>query len=595
MIWREAGLSCLQPRPRVSLPEWADAHLYITSGPEAGRWRTSRTPYLRGPMEAVSDPKIEQIVIMAAAQVGKTSLLLAAVGYYVAQDPSSILVVQSTGGAAHSFSKERLEPAFAASPTLRPLLSEPERARDSTVLVKLFPGGQLSMAWATSPVALASRPIRVVLGDELDLWDESDTGGDGDPWAAAVTRTSTYGHRRKVVAVSTPSIEGRSRIAALYLDSDQRHYLVPCPHCAHVQSLLWRNLEYKRDGIVDLDSIRYVCKACSGEIQEHHKPEMLARGEWVAQNPGHATAGFHVSGLLSPWMTWRELVTLWLRAVETRDEAAKRAFYNLRLGEVWRERAERITVEALEKKREHYDAELPAGTLFITAGVDTQDDRLEVFVVGWGEHRESWAIEYAKLHGNTDDLGPLGPWVALDQFLARAWSKGDGASMTLACAFVDAGGHRTSIVHRWCAERDARRIYACYGVGGEKPICGKGTTTTLRSWKFPVGSDTAKSTIHSRFALDTPGPGYVHFPDDTERGFDGEFFRGLLSERLDVTRGKRQWKRDHRRNEPLDTFAYATAAMEFVVSQNPALLIPGTAPAATTAPKRRVISRGVQW
>jgi phage terminase large subunit GpA-like protein len=594
--WREAGLTCFRPSPRLTGSQWADAHRIITGGPEPGRWRTNRVPYLREILDAFSDPDVEHIRLMASAQIGKSSVMENAVGFFAHQDPSPILFVQGTESAARSFSKERLSPMFAATPALRGLISQKEKDADATVLLKLFPGGLIAIAWASSSTQLASRAVRVVLADELDRWP-TETGEDGDPFLQALARTSTFGSRRKVIAASTPTIDSTSRIARLFEDSDRRHYHCPCPHCGVLQPLEWANLIYKNaQGAVDLDGVHYRCAECDGRIEEHHRPAMLVIGEWVAHNPGHHHRGYQISALYSPWTTWRELAAEWVRAVNDRDRKGMQEFYNLRLGLPWTEEIERITVEELEKNREEYDAEVPDGVLLITVGVDVQDARLEAVVIGWGQHRESWAIRYEIIPGDTSDLSPAGPWFRLDAFLSRAWMKADGQGMLPVCTFVDSGGHRTQEVYTWARERQARNVYACHGVAGQgKPIAGKPSPNQLRALHFPVGVESAKEAIMSRLALQTHGPGFVHYP--IGNGFDAEYFKGLLSERLVFRKGRRVWERVYRRNEPLDTLVYATAAMESMVSPNPSLLTPAGAPGsvANSTPRRRILSRGVTF
>jgi phage terminase large subunit GpA-like protein len=597
-------------RPHLTVSEWADAHRVIPRGtsPEPGPWRTSRVPYLREPMDAISDPAVERLVVQAGSQVAKSELLLNAIGYYASQDPSAMLLIQSTEGAATAFSKERLEPTFRESPSLRGKLSEHQRDPSNTVYLRQFPGGYLAMAWATSSASLASRPIRVVLGDELDRWPDA-IGRDGDPWEQARQRTANF-HNRKIVAVSTPTIEGQSRIERLYEDTDQRRLWVPCPRCGAYQVLEWSDVIYKNAaGDVDLPGTHYRCAHCKGRIEERDRPELLEACEWRADNPGHAYRGYQLSGLYSPWVRWSELAAEWVKANRDRDKRGLQEFVNLRLGETWSEAGDEITVEALEKNREEYEAEIPDGVLLLVAGVDVQDNRLEVEVVGWGASKESWGIHYAILPGDTSTPAP---WLALDALLARTWSRPDESKVPLWCACVDSGGHRTDEVYAFCRDRTARNVFAIKGYAGDgRPIVGKPTLNKLGANLFAVGVDGAKGVLYSRLMLALPGPGACHFPVARETGYDAEYFKGLVSERrkAKVRAGRRVlgWVQTYARNEPLDCRVYATAAMELVVSTNggDAYLAqlaaaeenrrgsPAPATAPFRAPRRRVYSRGI--
>ena len=606
----DAARETFLPRSRITVAEWADRYRVVAAGtsPEPGPWRTTRTPYAREPMEAISDPSVERVVCMWGSQLGKTdALLLNAIGFYAAQDPAAILLVQPTEIAATAFSKERLEPMFRESPTLRGKLVEGLRDSKNTIYFRAFPGGYLACAWATSAVSLASRPIRVVLLDEVDRFPDT-TGRDGDPAAQAIQRASNF-HNRKIVAVSTPTIDGLSAIQRMYEDTDQRRLWVPCPRCGAYQVLEWSGVVYKIAGEVALDDVHYRCGHCAGRIEERDRPAMLALCSWRADNPGHAHRGYQLSALYSPWVRWRELAAEWWRATIERDKRGMQEFVNLRLGECWTEGGNEVHAEALEKNCEEYGCEVPDGVLLLTAGVDVQDNRLELEIVGWGEGKESWGIFYGVILGDTSDTTQLGPWSRLDALLARTWKRADGIALGLWCSCIDSGGHRTSEVYEFTRLRLARNIFAIKGRAGQgHAIAGKATTANqLRVPLIPVGVDGAKEALMSRLLMPTPGPGYCHFPVDEvalgARGYDQEYFKGLCSERR-VTKkiaGRlvTQWKLTRPRNEPLDCRNYATAAMELLVPdfERLAAARPRSTPAGPAAPRsgprRRFHSRGI--
>lgn len=611
-IWRESALAELKPRPRLSMSEWADSYRFIAAGtsPEPQQWSTSRVPYMREIMDSMSNPNVETVALMAASQIGKSELLLNTIGYYAHQDPSAILFVQATKDAVESFAKERIEPTFRESPAFAGLFSDSLRDKDNTILLKQFPGGYLAMAWSTSSVALASRPIRIILGDEIDKWKDS-TGKDGDPWHQAVQRTRNF-FNRKILAISTPTIEGESRIERLYDATDGRRYWVPCPHCGASQVLTWEGVIYKRpDGEIDLSDVHYRCEHCAGRIEEYHRPEMIAAGHWQADEPnypheaGRERRGYQISALYSPWVRWRALAEEWCKVWADRDKRGQQEFVNLQLGEVWTVGGDEISAEGLEKNRDDYPAEVPDGVLLLTAGVDVQDNRLEAEIVGWGEGRESWGIHYAIIPGDTTNLGTGGPWMRLDALLARTWARADGSALSLWCACIDSGGHRTQEVYQFTRDRLARNIFAIKGLAGAgRPIAGKPTTSNqFRVPLYPVGVDTAKEALFSRLALALPGPGYCHFPRAVGAGYDQEFFKGLTSERRQpkVRAGRKVmvWVPRYARNEPLDCRNYATAAMELLSPDFATLATAARAPqptSPTTRPARhRVHSSGVAW
>lgn len=206
-----------KPPEELTVAEWADKHRRLSpeTSAEAGPWRTSRTPYLREPMEAFTDPKIRKIVMVAASQVGKSELELNVIGYIIDQDPGSIIFVQPTLDDARKFSRLRISPMIRDSQVLKAKVSD-IKAKDSgnTILQKSFPGGMLTITGSNSPSALASTPARYIIGDERDRWAIS-AGTEGDPWALAEARQTTF-YNAKAVEVSTPTIKGASNIESSY-------------------------------------------------------------------------------------------------------------------------------------------------------------------------------------------------------------------------------------------------------------------------------------------------------------------------------------------------------------------------------------------
>ena len=241
----EAIRTALKPPPKLTVSKWADQYRELSSesSAEAGKWSTSRAEYQRGMMDAISDPDIENVVLMTAAQIGKTEIINNVVGFHIHQDPAPMLVVQPTLEMAQTWSKDRLAPAIRDTPVLSEKIGDP-RSRDSgnTTLHKVFSGGHVTSCGANSPSSLASRPCRIILCDEVDRYPIS-AGTEGDPVALARKRSSTFWNR-KIILVSTPTEKGASRIEDAYGESDQRKYFVPCPDCGEHQELKWSNVQW---------------------------------------------------------------------------------------------------------------------------------------------------------------------------------------------------------------------------------------------------------------------------------------------------------------------------------------------------------------
>ena len=557
------------PPPDLTISQWADRERMIPpeASPEPGRWRTTRAEYQRAIMDAVGDPFVERIVVMTASQIGKTELLLNIIGYYVDQEPSSILTLQpSEKPMGESFSKDRLAPMIRDTPALQGKIKDP-RSRDSgnTVLHKSFPGGHITIAGANSPAGLASRPIRVLLCDEVDRYPSS-AGTEGDPVTLAVQRTQNFWNRR-IVLVSTPTISGISRIEKAYAVSTKEIWCVPCPSCGEFQPYEWNRIIYK-DVVEPLMKCSY-CGATHNEIEWKAGQE---RGVWAPEVKNDSrTRGFHLNAFASPWVTWAYIVQQYQEAYKNGEEELK-AWWNTKLGLPWESQSGAIEVETLESHREEYTAEIPDGVLILTCGVDTQDDRLEAEVVGWGTGKESWGIEYRVFYG---DPGQKEVWSALDDFLSRCWTYADGEEIGIACTCIDSAGHYTDDVYKFCKSRARRNIFAIVGRGDSgRPSVGKPSRHNRRHvMLFTLGVNTIKGSLFSRLKAEQPGPGYCHFPIDVKtnhRGYDTPYFKGLVSERMVMkrVRGKEriEWEPRWRgiRNEPLDVRVYATGALEIL-------------------------------
>jgi phage terminase large subunit GpA-like protein len=450
-------------------------------------------------------------------------------------------------------------------PELRERVKDP-RSRDSgnTMLAKEFPGGILIMTGANSAVGLRSMPVRYLFLDEIDGYTH-DVDGEGDPVELAVKRTSTFARNRKIFVCSTPTIRGVSRIETAYERSDKRMYKVPCPECGFEQQILWRNIRWPEG---KPHEAALVCESCEAQIPSHRKGWMLERGKWVPTAEGDGRiAGYHLSSLYSPlgWYPWSQAAEDFLAAKEHGKEALK-TWTNTVLAETWEEEGDSVEDTALLTRREEYAAEVPESVLVLTAGVDVQDDRLEVEIVGWGKGEESWAIDYQVLWG---DPGSEELWQRLDETLSSRYQHERGGHFNIAATCVDSGGHYTQQVYGYCRKHRHQRIYAIKGMAGSgRPIVAapsrRGSGHRRRTVDlFTVGVDAAKGLLYSRLGLTVPGAGYCHFP--TSSAFDEEYFAQLTAEKI-ITRyhkgfPRREWVKTRPRNEALDCRVYAMAAM----------------------------------
>jgi phage terminase large subunit GpA-like protein len=576
-VYRKAFLEGLRPEPDLTVSEWADRYRMLSSkaSAEPGPWRTHRTPYLREPMDVLSsNSPIQRVVLMFAAQTGKTEAGSNWLGYVIAHAPGPMLAVQPTVEMAKRLSKQRLESMITETPCLSERIA-PSRSRDSgnTMFSKEFPGGMMLLTGANSATGLRSTPCRYIFCDEVDAFP-LDVDGEGDPVSLAEKRATTFA-RRKILLTSTPTVKDFSRIEAEYERSDQRRYFVPCPHCEAMQWLKWSQLKWQDN---DPSTAKYECEKCRERFAEIHKPVMLRKGEWRATAPSDGkTAGFQLSGLYSPlgWLSWSDMVDDFLRAKA--DAPMLKSFVNTRLAETWEEDyASKVSADALLQRCEPYAAgRLPEGALVVTIGVDVQGgggsagDRLAVSVWAWGREEEGWLVDHQEIYGD-----PCRPevWKQLDVVVLHEWEHVSGAKLRADVVACDSGGHATAEVYQYARERQAQGVIAIKGQSQRgKPPIGKATKVDINArgqtlkrgaMVFPVGGDTIKTTLFGRLKHNEPGPGYLHFHAQT----GNEYFDQLTAEKQSLRYVKgfpvREWvKKPSARNEALDCLVYAYAAL----------------------------------
>ena len=586
-------IAALKPPPTLTLSEWADEYRMLSAeaSAEPGRWHTDKAPYQREIMDAIGDPHVRKVVIMSAAQIGKTdAFILNTLGYYMDYAPAPILVMQPTLEMGQTFSKDRLAPMIRDTPRLTDKVDVKSRYAGNTIMKKNFPGGHITIVGANSATGLASRPIKVLLADEVDRYPTS-AGTEGDPLSLAEKRQTTFWDKKTVI-VSTPVIKGQSRIETEYNQSTMEEWNVPCPNCGEYQPFVWSNIIFDKDD--PKKEILYRCEKCGAECSEYAWKKQNKKGHYIAENPNADARGFHLNTMASTFCSWREIVDKFIVAKEQLDQGnpeGMKVWINTELGETWEERGEQIKDNELYNRREIYDAEVPDEVIVLTAGVDVQDDRFEVEVVGWGPGKESWGIRYQKIYG---DMLKEQVWEDLDLFLLSTFSKKDGTQMKILSACIDSGGHHTDQVYRFCKPRWERRVWAIKGKGGQEVpyIRNPSTNNRVKTPLFIIGVDAGKTILYQRLKHLTKGPNYCHFPENEEAGYDEAYFKGLTSEKMVVRfkkgRSVTVWEiKDSRykRNEPLDLRNYATAALEIA---NPMLQKENLTVQKTRAGRRKI-------
>jgi phage terminase large subunit GpA-like protein len=564
----------IKPPPKLTVSEWADTHRYLPeTSASPGRWNTDRVPFLKGMMDAVNEDGIQRIVIKKSAQVGGTELILNTLGYFIHHDPSPVLMLQPTLQMAQDFSKDRLDPMIQDSPELKKRVSD-RKSRDTsnTLLQKKFRGGYVTLAGANSPASLASRPIRIVLADEIDRYPKS-AGDEGSPLRLAQKRTTSFWNAL-YIENSTPTIAGHSAIDESWQDSDQRRFYVPCPFCQHWQTLKFERL--RPDFLPDGKPVnpRYECEGCSELIPESHKYAMVKAGEWRASKPFHGTAGFHINELYST-ISARGWLGILRDYHESKDNPEKlKTFINTSLGECFEAKeGDSPNWEILHARREQYAfGSCPDSVQFVTAGCDVQKDRLEVECVGWCSDKQSYSLDYFTFFGDTSSIDSE-CWRELDKLIGKSFQKPDGTQLPIALLAIDSG-YNTQAVYNWARNYPPSRVMVTKGMRTQATMLGQGKSVdvTFNGKKikrgvtlWPLGVDILKAELYGWLKLPKPEaegeefrPGYCHFPEYPE-----EYFKQLTAEVLTAKfiRGHKvyEWEKVRDRNEALDCRVMARA------------------------------------
>jgi phage terminase large subunit GpA-like protein len=552
--------SAAQPRKSLTVSEWADTHRELSGkqAGERGRYRTSRTPFLQEIMDCFSSySRVSDLIVMKSSQVGVTEATVNVIGYKMDHAPGPMMVILPTLDSRDKWKTQKLNPLLQDTPVIKELLGG-LRSRDAANSKDMidFPGGVLFLAGGNSPNSYAQSTVSTIILDDFDRFP-AEIGDEGDVETLADGRTKAMARAIRC-KISTPTLKDKSLIWRAYQDSDQRKYHVPCPHCGEYQPLEWGGKD-KGYGIKwnhDISQAWYLCRECAAEIYDHHKPDMLRQGRWVAANPSHKVRGYHISALYAPiglGPSWLDLA-LQFRAAQ-QDSGKLQVFINTQLGEPWEQITEGADPSALLMRCEEYEDDLPVGAR--TVGVDVQKDRLEISVYDWGVDEESWSVEHEIIEGDTAGDAP---WEELDEVL-KAYAP-DAAGIDT--------GYNTDKAKEFCEHR--RWAFPIKGIEGKgKPLTEDEAARKrrLRHRKKKgfsphlVSDYAAMALLAQRLALEKPGPGYMHFAKLA--CFDEEFFAQLTSNRLEErkVRGVRilVWRQVRVRNETYDTWKMALAAL----------------------------------
>lgn len=580
------AIEAMRPDPELRIDEWSERHMVMPkSAPHPGPFRYERTPYARRIAQVLSPGHpCKRVVAKVASQMFKTQSAINAIGAWIHQAPANILALQPTDGLAKRFSA-RISQAIRLVPVLRECVSE-QKSRDkrNTTQAKDFKGdATLYINTAGSASNLAEITARYLFIDEVDRLPPLD---EGDSVEIAEARATQHERDCKFYEVSSPTIEGFSRIDELFKMGTQEVYLVPCPHCGHHHELELDNFKFRRDDDTGfMDRAWFQCPECGSDIDEHHKSTIFldeAEGgtaHWHATAMGDGeTVSFTMSAFYMPIgaISWLSLARQYDRAkqaLQRGDHTLMQAFYNTRLGRSYRNSETTTTAKQLRERAEGYAPRVvPDAALVLTMAVDTQPNRLEVQIEAWGPGMEHWVLDYITLIGSPSEPPdhPGSVWERLDEIKRTPLLHACGRPIYISAYGIDAGGANTQDVYNYGSARRGQNCTVLHGANRpNRPIMGSAPSRVDIDWggnKTPggvelwaVGTDVAKDYLSTRFVLEE-GPGAMHFHNQ----LPPEWFDQMVVEQPRVRWAKgrpiREWiKPNGARNEAWDVSVYNLA------------------------------------
>lgn len=588
----QRGMAAWQPREPQTLDEWAREHFYLSAESSYVEQAWTPWPFQRAIMSLLSNDDVREINVRKSARVGFTKILLAYIGYTAHHTRRNQCIWQPTDEDAVDFVKSELEPMLRDVPAMRDVFPQYlSRHKDNTLDQKRFLGSLLRIKGAKAAKNFRRISIDNALLDEVDAMD-NDVEKEGDPVSLAFKRTEGATFPKRVLG-STPKLKGFSLIDGRYEQADVRmRFQTPCPECGELHDLTFGGKD-EPHGFkwIDRDptTVRHLCPHCACLITQAQWLAVADQGVFVSEDrgtwlhpdgrftdpdghpvPTPAHVALHVWTAYSPVVAWSSIVADFLFAVQAREEGDKtkmQAFVNTTLGNVWDGEVEQIDADELRARAEPFPLRImPRGCLLLLAGADTQDNRIEVGVWGYGRGGEMWTIDHQVIFGNpalTDIWDELETYVAQTQYQHQC-----GLPQRLHAMAIDSGGHHTDAVYAFAHRMRRHNVFAVKGASGRERSIMHGNSRVTYRWNgrlekhgprlWTVGTNLAKDRFQARLEVTVPGPGYVHLSAENS----SEWFAQLASEMRAIRRVRggteTRWVATRARNEVKDCLTYAT-------------------------------------
>lgn len=582
------------PEP-LSLEEWSRQHFYLSKESSYVEQGWMPWGFQRAILACISNDDIRAIDWKKSARVGNTKIMLAAIGYFAEHKRRNQCLWQPTDGDSDEFVKTELDPMLRDVKIMRKAMpTHISRNKDNTLAQKKFMGCLLHTRGGTAARAYRRISVDVAYLDELDAFDRDiEKEGSPDVLAAKRVEGATF---PKVVTGSTPKLAGFSLITERYDSADERFkYAIPCPECGEFHPLAWggkdvqTGFKWTRG---EPDSVRHLCPHCSSLIDQGQFLAVADLGRWqnadasitidaagVFRNgAGDIIAplrhiAFHVWTAYSPLVAWPSLVEEFIDAYaksQTGDVTKLKTFTNTTLGETWELDQEKTDADQLKERAKNSRYKLgtvPMGCVRLLAGGDTQDNRIEITVRGYGRGCESWLIDHRIFYGNPDEDAV---WADVAEYLFEMqFQHASGQKLPIYATGIDTRGHKTQAVYNFVHTQTAlgHRIFALAGRAGREKHIKDGVSRVDSDWKgkkrkkgvmlWQVGTNLAKDLIYGRLQIEKPGPGYMHFPNDATDEYFAQMAGEARVERVTAAGKESRWAALRKRVEAWDCNVYA--------------------------------------
>lgn len=591
-IVARAAAQAMLPPDEIDITAWCERNVVFDErSPLPGPFRIARFPFLREIHEVLSpEHPSREVTVRGSAQIGKTvSLVLPTLGAWHEQGPLDSLVVQMSIAIAKDFALTKWGPFRRQTAAVRAIFGMGSGDNVDSLFNQetVSRDGSLKIASAGSPADLTGTTRRLVIMDDLAKWDMTDKG---DPEALASSRAEAF-EDAKIVRISTPLVTVTCRISRAFARSDQRYFNVPCPHCGHEAPLTWENLK-KNIEPERLHAAHFTCEACGCVIRHSDKERIVGLGRWVATNPRGDHPGFHLWRAYAPQRDWASIAVAYAQVMgwtrlsltaeaeaaiaQTVEAETEQVFWNDFLGLPYEQASKGPNWEALRNRVENAPegevldrGVLPSTGFILTAGVDCQQDRIEVHLKAFGRNYRRWTIDYLVIpHPIGSDEGRA----ALDALLKGTWRTERGLRVAIDMLAID-GGAFTSDVWSWAKRHPWNRVIIVKGSSTQSGPVMKPMFEDVRK-DGRVRKNDKRAFLINVSQLKADFYGWLAKEDPLERGFcafarglGDEFYRMITAEVRELVRNRAgvsvsQWKlaEPGRRNEALDTENYAEIA-----------------------------------